>query len=359
MNTITTHQRLRSQPRQSWLRRIAPALGVFFLAPLFAEYLIGYDTSTGNPGELFFGLLIFGPLYGGPALLIREVTRRAGRGWPTIILLALGFGVIQAGLIDHSIFNPAYRDIEWWQDMLTPTAIPALGIAADPTLDFLLGHVIWSFSLPIALVETLVPQRRTTPWLGKLGLTVTTVLYLLIAWLVFDDHLATEQFLPSPAQLIGATAVVIACFVAAFVVGRQRQPQHDRPVPGAWRVGVVAFVILSLPSLIDLVIALLQLGIAFDATWWDVAVTLVTIAGLAILIARWSRSTHWGAPHRLALAGAALLSHVWLAFLVEPLGNVPLQAKLLHNTGFALGSLALLIAGARIARRTPAQVEER
>lgn len=355
MDTITTHHRLRSQPRRSWLRRVAPALGVFFLAPLFAEYLIGYDTSTGNPRELLVGLLFFGPLYGGPALLIREVTRRANRGWPTIILLAFGFGIIQAGLIDHSIFNPAYRDIAWWQDMLTPTYISMLGIAADPTLDFILGHVIWSFSLPIALVETFGPQRRTTPWLGKLGLSIITILYLLIAALIFSDHVATEQFLPSPAQLIGAAAVVLACFVAAFVVGRRPQPQLDRPVPGAWRVGVVAFVALSLPSLIDGGLALLETGIAFDASWWDVTVALVTIIGLAIMVVRWSRSVGWGATHRLALAGAALLSHVWLAFLVEPLGNVPLPAKLLHNTGFALGSLALLIVAARIAQRTPTE----
>ena len=35
----------------------APALGVFLLAPLTAEYLAGYDTSTGDFGALLFGLL--------------------------------------------------------------------------------------------------------------------------------------------------------------------------------------------------------------------------------------------------------------------------------------------------------------
>lgn len=361
--TATTRRRSHSERRQSWPRRIAPALGVFLLAPLLAEYLTGYDSSTGDLGALLFGLVFLAPLYGSPALLIREVARRAGRGWPTIILLAFGCGVIQAGLIDHSLFNPSYRDIDYWQAMLTPTYIPALGIGADPTLDFVLGHVIWSFSLPIALVETFVPERRTTPWLGKLGLALIAVMYLLIAALIFSDHVASEQFLPSPGQLIGAAAVVMACFVAAFAVGRQPRPLLDRPIPSASRVGGAAFVALNLSYLIDIVLALLNVGVAFDATWWDVAVTAVMVAGLAIAVMRWSRSTGWNAAHRLALAAAALLTHVWLAFLVEPIGEVPIQAKLLHNAGFALGALVLLIAAARAVQRTPAEqtahVEER
>ncbi|HEY0606310.1 MAG TPA: hypothetical protein VGD58_25530 [Herpetosiphonaceae bacterium] len=355
MNTITTaaSRRSHSEPQRSWPRRIAPVLGVFFLAPVLAEYLVGYDTSTGDPGALLFGLLFLAPLYGCPALIIREVTRRAGRGWPTMMLLAFGFGVIQAGLIDHSLFNPSYRDIDYWQAMLIPTYVPALGIGVDPTLDFILGHVIWSFSLPIALVETFVPERRTTPWLGKFGMALVVVLYLLISALIFNDHVTSEQFLPSPGQLIGAAAVVVACFVAAFAVGRQPRQLVDRPVPSTWRVGCLAFAALNLSYVIDVGLALLNVGVAFDATWWDVAGSVVMVAGLAIAVTLWSRSTAWNAAHRLALAAAALLSHVWLAFLVEPLGDVPLQAKLLHNVGFAIGSLVLLIAAGRAARQTP------
>jgi hypothetical protein len=41
-----------------------------------------YDDSTGDLVRLVAGLLILSPLYGAPALLIREVCRRAdpGRG---------------------------------------------------------------------------------------------------------------------------------------------------------------------------------------------------------------------------------------------------------------------------------------
>ena len=160
------------------IRRVAPALGLFFLAPLSAEYLIGYDESVGRPVELIGGLLILGPLYGGPALIIREVVRRSGRGWPSVLLLAAAFGLVQAGLVDQSMFNPSYRDIEDWDDKRNPTFIPAAGFSAHMALNSIVGHVIWSISAPIAVMETLVPRRSTTPWLGAAGLTITAVLYV-------------------------------------------------------------------------------------------------------------------------------------------------------------------------------------
>ena len=103
-------------------------LGLFFLAPISAEYLLGYDDIIGRPWELVFGLLIFGPLYGAPALLIREAARRAGRGWPTILTLSFAAGLIQAGLIDQSLFNPDYRGIPYWADLRVPTYLPGLGL---------------------------------------------------------------------------------------------------------------------------------------------------------------------------------------------------------------------------------------
>src|ERR1044072_5310674 len=73
------------------MRRLAPVLFVFLLAPVTAEYLIGYDDTLTNPAALIFGIVVFGPLYGAPAVLIREVTRRREPwlGW-------FGLGVVSA-----------------------------------------------------------------------------------------------------------------------------------------------------------------------------------------------------------------------------------------------------------------------
>ncbi len=63
-------------------------------------------------------MIIFIPLYGCAALLIREVARRARLAWTGILLLATGFGLIEAGLDDQATISP---------DISMP------GAAAEPT----------------------------------------------------------------------------------------------------------------------------------------------------------------------------------------------------------------------------------
>src|SRR5262249_10472968 len=147
------------------------ALGLLILAPLCAEYITGYDTSTGRPLALVGGLLILSPLYGGPALWSRELARRFGVGWPGIMALAAAFGIVQAGVVDQSLFSKSYREIEYWDDMVQPTWIEPLGFSAFAAMSFIVGHVIWSYCIPIALVEALHPALSRQPWLRWPGLT--------------------------------------------------------------------------------------------------------------------------------------------------------------------------------------------
>lgn len=85
------------------MRRRAPAFALYFLAPFVAEFLLGDFPLTDLPL-----ILALAPLYGGGALLIRETIRRSGRGWPTMVLLSLAFGVFEEGILTQSLFNPDY-----------------------------------------------------------------------------------------------------------------------------------------------------------------------------------------------------------------------------------------------------------
>ena len=102
-------------------------LSLLVLAPICAEYLSAYDDSTGHPATLLGNLVIFIPLYGCSALLIREVARRARLGWIGILLLAAAFGFIEAGLIDQSLFSPDYRGLEGWEATYAATLIAPAG----------------------------------------------------------------------------------------------------------------------------------------------------------------------------------------------------------------------------------------
>ena len=146
-----------------WWACASYRLVLFFLAPVCGEYLIGYDEYVGRPLALLGGLLIFGPLYGAPALLIREATRRTGRGWPTMLLLAAAFGLFQAGIVDQSLFNPPYRDLDQWSEYVNPTLLPGLGTSAYLLTNFVAGHMIWTFGVPIAVVETLAAIGPARP----------------------------------------------------------------------------------------------------------------------------------------------------------------------------------------------------
>ena len=90
---------MRTRGDRSMLRGLGRVAFLLVSVPISAEYLIGYDETIADPAALVFGLFIFVPLYGAPAVLIREVGRRSGNGWWAILLLAAALGVVQAGLI--------------------------------------------------------------------------------------------------------------------------------------------------------------------------------------------------------------------------------------------------------------------
>src|SRR5580700_12281451 len=181
----------------SGLRRVAPAIGLYFVAPLVAEYLLG-----DLPIKMLGVLAILAPFYGGGALLIREAVRRTGRGWPSIFVLAFAYAIFEEAFTTQTLFNPNYLHLNL--HLLEPAYIPALGIAVWWTMHVLTLHTVWSVSVSIALVEALMPDRATQPWLGRLGLAVTAALFLFGAAASAAIGLRQDSFMASSAQFASA-----------------------------------------------------------------------------------------------------------------------------------------------------------
>ncbi|WP_169982576.1 hypothetical protein [Microbispora sp. H10836] len=315
-------------------RRLAIAAALLVLAPMCAEYVTGYDDSTGDPLALAAGLLIFGPLYGAPALLIRETARRLGLGWPAILALAAAFGVLQAGVVDQSMFSEGYRDIPYWEEMVRPTYVAPLGLAAHTTVSFVAGHAIWSFGVPIALTEGLSPRLSRTPWLRAPGLVTAAACYLAAAALVLRDHLRTEDDHASAAQIGGSLAAV--ALLVLFALSR-------RPRDRAVRDGVP-------PRPIAVAAGGLLAGLVFDflpSTWAGVAAGLTVIALCGAVVARLARSPGWTVRHAAALAAGALAARAAVGFFAVPLGEVAPVAKYAHNVAFLAGAVLLGVLAAR------------
>lgn len=306
------------------------ALALIVLSPLYAESLSSYDNTTGKPLELLFGLLFLGPLYGCPALLMRESARRLGLGWPGILLMAAAFGILQAAVIDQSIFNSAYRDIEYWDEGRLPTLVPALDLAPAMALSFVIGHVIWSFGAPIAIIESLAGRRALTPWLRKRWLALPAVLYLAAAWLINKDTRDNESDLATPAQWgtsLGVAVALVALALMAALMGKPRVSAGRRPA-ASW------VVLLSLGTSTGFLM--------LPQTWPGFLGSVAVLAAVAFVLAWAGRSVRWAQRHVLAVAAGPVISMALLAFLITPLGDIPPAQKYAHNAVFLVGSLALL-----------------
>lgn len=213
------------------------------LSPICAEYLSAYDNSTGHLDQLVGNLVIFVPLYGCAALLIREVARRARLGWIGILLLAAAFGLVEAGLVDQSLFSPDYRGMEGWEAMFQGTLIAPFGLSVVNLYGFVGGHVMLAICGPIALVEAWRPAHATEPWLRLPGLVITAVVYVLGSAFVLQYHLRTEVWHASVGQLVGTAVVVLGLIVAAVLLGRRSRPTRGSGGPGLRLTAVVALVL--------------------------------------------------------------------------------------------------------------------
>lgn len=313
--------------------RILQILALLALCAIGAELLIAYDGNTGDPGAIAFALVFFGALYGAPALLARELSRRAGWGWPSMLLLFGALGVAQACLIDQSLFSADYGGYEGWEENREPTLIPALGFSGYNAYSFLIGHLMFSFAAPVALAESWAPRRARSAWLGPFGIVLTAVAYLGAAAVIVTDP---ESRSGSPGQLLGAVGVVCALVAAAVLVGRRTHAGARRgTVPGGgvplWPVVVVAVVAAMVPNLLPV-------------TWAGAVVACAVTAGFGVALALVSRRRGLGVRHVAAVGLGLLLARGLLAFTYFPLaGEVSAAAKYSHN---AVMLAAVLLAGA-------------
>jgi len=310
-------------------KRVAPAVGLFFIAPLVAEFLLG-----DLPIKMLGALVILAPMYGGGALLIREVVCRTGRGWPSIFVLAFAYAVFEEAFTTQTLFNPNYLHLNL--RLLDPAYIPTLGIGIWWTVFVLTLHTVWSISVSIALVEALVPDRSTAPWLGGIGLTVIVVLFVLAGVASTRFEIKQDHFVASKGQFAWAAIVCIVVIVAAFRLPAGSTARVPGSVPSPWLVGGVGLIAGSVFLIIPKAWGWLAVGIYL---LMDVAI----IAAVSVLCKR----EGWNSRHRLALAGGAALAYAWHAFIQQPaVGSSGLSFRI-GNAVFAAGLIVLLVIAAR------------
>lgn len=325
-------------------RRLGPVTGLFVLSPFIGEFVLGNLRIT----ELWLGLFL-APLYGCGAILVREIGRWSGGGWPTMVLLATAYALIEEGPVDQLLWNDSYAGADLLHG---PSFIPALGMSIELTQIILALHTVWSICVPIILIESFVPDRRTIPWLGRRGLLTTAIVYLIGAIFIFIATYAEERFLASPVQMI-ATGIVIASLIGlAFLIRRVHLPRLEGRAPSRVLVGLAALAGTSLywgPANL----------IADDwYEWVGVAVWCAVAGASVILISSWSRTPGWGATHLYALAVGATLTYVWVAFPLRPETGGSQTVDLIGNAVFGAIAVLILVLAGRSVIRAPTPPEQ-
>ncbi|MET8992144.1 hypothetical protein ABZW49_42420 [Nonomuraea wenchangensis] len=305
-------------------KRLLPALGLFVLSPLAGEFLLGNLPVTALPA-----LIVLAPLYGGGALLIRELARRKGAGWPGMVLLAVAYGVVEEGLLTRSLFDPHFAGM----DLASYAWLPGVGVSAWWTT-FVLGgvHAAGSVLAPIAVMEALVPSRAEEPWLGRPGLVVAGVLYVLGA---AATALNPDAYRASAGQLAGAAVVAALLVVLALRRPATLQERTAKRAPGAGPV-------LGLTLVAGLAFWLAALTIDVLGAWPAVAANVALYAAAYALVAHWARRAGWGPEQRFALGAGWMLTYAWHSFPQPPALPATPAVDLAGNVAFAAAAVVLL-----------------
>lgn len=304
------------------MRRIAPVLVLLFLAPMTAELL-----TSSTPLRLFFvpfNLIVNLGLYGLGAILIRELARRRGLGWPRILLLGAAYGIIEEGLVIQSFFNPYHPglgNLAVYGRLFGVNWVWAEGLT--------LFHAVFSITIPILLTELLFPARRRDPWLGKRGLRVVGSIFTLVVALgslVFTNFLHQQHPDYSPPFIPYLAAIVAVGLLAGRAL---------RPLKASARSEVLAFVppvnhqpprlytlrLLGFGGIFSIYLISFTLTGKGSQVPAPVPMLLEALVayGLYRLVRRWSGPRWlWDDRHSLALATGGLLLYALVDLLLTP-----------------------------------------
>ncbi len=290
-------------------RRVAPILTLLILAPVVAEILEGSTHLT----NLFVFPAQVG-VYGCAALLIRAFVRSRHKGWIALLLLAIAYGLTEECVILQTSLTPLFAAKHIYGRLLGVNWIYLLWAVGYES--------IWSIILPIQLTELLFPERRDDPWLGKAGLVIAAIVFLLASffawhlWMSALSKYAHGLHYQPPLLTIVVALIVIAALVAVALTlpaSSQIGYKSSRRAPHPWLVGTIAFIL----GLFWFAPLLLHYGLFLE---FPFALALVLIlawaAGALWLIRYWTTTQDWGDRQRVALIFGVLLASMLDGFLL-------------------------------------------
>ena len=321
-----------SLPSPRWKRLKAAGLLVL-LSIIFAEFFTG-STSVWSLADPINDLGLLG-FYGAGVLLIREVARRWGNGWGSILLLGLAYGIAEEGIALKTMVDPARSAVP-----LVGPFSRILGINTVWAVSLDLFHAVYSIGLPILLVDLTEPQTRQRDFLGTTGMVVALIVLsvsTLVGYLRYDPG----YFEGYPTLALLLITMGLCVVLARGMPGSLLYPRTTGATGKPWRF--------------------FALGAGIAAGWGAVytvgshlfpfPLALVggelLFGGLALsLVVRWMGQVNNGAQKSFLALGLLAWALPWGLVLVFVGGDYPLLL-------FLVGTFALLVHLARRYLRDP------
>lgn len=319
MSRSTASGDMKHYAKPSCYCRVISVFALLFLSPVITNLHFGAIRITN-----IFALIFSATAWGCGSLLIRELVRRRGQGWSTVFILGVALAITEECVFLQTSFYPLIG--------VDPNQVYGRLYGVNwPYLLWSLGYEsVWAVAIPILLVECLFPACRNEPWLGKAGLGVLSVIFVVAG--VFRWYGWTRVFIPqafpasaqgpSALHVISAIAVIVATSVMAIKIQKLRVREHITHVapPSLWGLSIV--------SLACSLVWFILLFLAYGAVWSlpaaiPMAAGILFAPAVIALFFRWATSPSWRDIHTLSLAFGALLASMTAGFLVLKGSNAP------------------------------------
>jgi len=321
--------------RRPFLQRLAPGLSLMILAPLIAELLPG---ATRLSSAFVFPIEVI--IWGGGALIARELTCRRSLGWVGLVLLALALSVAEECLIQQTSFAPLVVKIQGVE------YARAFGVNYVYLLWALLYESLFVVVIPVGLSHLLFAKRAGEPWLNWIGASLIGLFFVpacFAAWYGWNQIARVQVFhlepYNLPAHLAVAGVVGIAVLIGtALLAGPAWSARFAKPLPLPHPA--LLFLLAAAVSVALFALEVLAFGIA-PAVPPIFAVALAAIVAVGLLmVPRWRAAPAWQAQHEFAALYGATLSNLAITFVGFGDNPLDLYGKIAMDV---LAALLLLV----------------
>lgn len=246
------------------MSNLSPAVGLFLLSPVLGEVVSGYLAPLEFLNPLRFVITVVP--YGCGALLVRESIVRRRKGWLSLVLLALAFGLFFEGIVTRVLFNPNWEELGALGEYTH-----VFGFSWTLAVGIVHFQAAISIICAILLAEMIWPAQCHESWIGTRALIGCGI--ALPGWaLVIGALIGYSPPLIGALVLIG---LVVGLVVLALVVPAELPAPSRRPPSPAvfWAMGAAGMTLNMVgtyivpnydfrPPMVVMFVALLGLMIA-------------------------------------------------------------------------------------------------